>query len=635
MPTITLTQSACSAGLTADWTAIDAEGKVNFENAVSSTLGGAGIEITRITISGRVRNSATAVKRLRLGFKPAISSGRDTWSASGGSSVLDSAFTAIDAANVAGTYIYRTFTRVYDGSNNATAFALFSTHIRSSFAASTPVYLGIIQPDASREISIYVEGYWKITVTYELIGNIPTANVSTAEIGATEITTTINKVVDGSSTTLRFKIGSTTLHTESGITGTTFAYTPPSTVGQYFPTTLTGTLTIEAETFVGETSYGIVTTSVTLTLPSDKAPTCTTTLSVAWVDGVDAGAQFDVYVQGKGGVRVQTAGTAMYGATIASYSVTCEGKAYSGADVTHKPFTGSGSVKVYTTVADSRGVVSTTQEDTLTVIAWKQPQITAFSVGRVDASGDPLRDGVRMKATITATANSITVAAAEENSIEFQVEYREKGAATWTQAKAVSVAGISIDGGYVLQDALGADIVTFDDTKGYDFALALADIYDTSTASAQIATSEIIADFNTVDNGVAIGGESTGEKFESYKPAYFYDGVPQYDYSSSEVDTGIKWLDGKTLYSKVLTITTASSNVDITSIVNASETLLIGEYFGSYTLNSNKYSVTSMYNSSTDLFRIYINHTNKFIRVNTGTGTSNILVYVRLLYTKP
>ena len=125
MPTITLTQSACSAGLTANWTAIDATEKVNFENAVNATLGGSGIEITRITISGRVRNSSTAVKRLRLGFKPALSSGRDTWSTSGGSSVLDSAFTAIDGASVAGTYIYRTFTRVYDGSNNSTAFALF------------------------------------------------------------------------------------------------------------------------------------------------------------------------------------------------------------------------------------------------------------------------------------------------------------------------------------------------------------------------------------------------------------------------------------------------------------------------------------------------------------------------------
>jgi len=205
-------------------------------------------------------------------------------------------------------------------------------------------------------------------------------------------------------------------------------------------------------------------------------------------------------------------------------------------------------------------VVSATQEDTLTVIAWKQPQITAFTVARVDASGKPLRDGVRMKATIKATANSITVDAAEENSIEFQVKYREKGAETWTQAKAVSIAGISVDGGYVLKDANDADIDDFDDMKGYDFVLALSDIYAASTATAQIATSEIIADFNTTDNGVALGGESTGEKFESYKPAHFYDGVPQFDYSTSAVDTGIKWTDGKTIYRKVLTFTSLGNS---------------------------------------------------------------------------
>lgn len=369
--------------------------------------------------------------------------------------------------------------------------------------------------------------YPRLTIIYEIPASIPIPDTSTLEIGNV-LTINLTGVEEGVYHKIRYKIGETTLYTDEIGAATTSAYTIPTSAGQYFPNTLTGALTVECETYEDEeytASRGSVTANVTLTLPSDKAPTCSTTLSKAWVDGVDAGAQFDVYVQGKGGVRVQTSATAMYGATIASYTVTCESKTYSGDDVTHKPFSGSGSIKVYTQVTDSRGVVSTVKEDTLTVIPWKQPQITAFSVGRVDASGNPLRDGVRMKATIKATANSITVAAAEENSIEFQVEYREKGAATWTQAKAVAVAGISVDDGYVLQDTLGADITDFDDMKGYDFVLALSDIYAASTATAQIATSEIIVDFNTTDNGVAFGGPGTGEKLESYKPAYFYGGI--------------------------------------------------------------------------------------------------------------
>ena len=46
------------------------------------------------------------------------------------------------------------------------------------------------------------------------------------------------------------------------------------------------------------------------------------------------------------------------------------------------------------------------------------------------------------------------------------------------------------------------------------------------------------------------GGESTGEKLESYKPAYFYGGIPQLDYSATAVDTGIKWLNGRKIYRK-------------------------------------------------------------------------------------
>lgn len=475
-----------------------------------------------------------------------------------------------------------------------------------------------------------------MTIVYEIPASVPIPNTSTLEIGNT-LTVNLTGVEDGVYHKIRYRIGETTLAEHEIGAATADTYTVETSAGAYFPSTLTGVLTVECETYEDEeytASRGSVTANVTLTLPSDKAPTCTTALSVAWVDGVDAGAQFDVYVQGKGGVRVQAEGTGMYGATIASYTVTCEGKAYSGADVTHKPFTGSGSIKVYTTVTDSRGVVSAVHEDTLTVIAWKQPQITAFSVGRVDASGNPLRDGVRMKATIKASANSITVSAAEENSIEFQVEYREKGAATWTEAKAVSVAGISVDGGYVLQDALGADIDDFDDTKGYDFALALADIYAASTASAQIATSEIIADFNTVDNGVAFGGESTGEKFEAYKPAHFYGGIPQMDYSTSEADTGLKWIDGKPIYAKTISYTaSATGDRDVAHGVTGWENMWIdpaGSWLKSTTFDY-VYPLGYVNASAARMFYAAPHRSTDYVLVgNNGAGT----MYVTILYTK-
>src|SRR5699024_4389156 len=109
-----------------------------------------------------------------------------------------------------------------NASTNSTAFTLFAGHMRQQFAAGSPVYLGIIQPRAHYETQIDLVGsYWNIDVDYELLGNVPSANVNTATLGSTAIKTTLNKVISWSSTTIRYKIGSATLATYNIGTGAT------------------------------------------------------------------------------------------------------------------------------------------------------------------------------------------------------------------------------------------------------------------------------------------------------------------------------------------------------------------------------------------------------------------------------
>ena len=206
MPTVVLTKVAGTVSLSSEWVTIEDDGRVNIQHAVAPELAGPGIEITKIQITCRARNSSSAVKNLRLGFKPALSSNRNTWAAYQGSDVLDSTFQAIGGSSN-GSYIYKTTTRTYDAATNSAAFAKFAGHIRESFINGNPVYLGIIQPTSGRSTQIYVSGYWTITVTYDILGNIPTTNVGEAVIGSTSITTTIEKVVPGSVTKLRYKVG--------------------------------------------------------------------------------------------------------------------------------------------------------------------------------------------------------------------------------------------------------------------------------------------------------------------------------------------------------------------------------------------------------------------------------------------
>ena len=125
MPTVVLTKVAGTVSLSSEWVTIEDDGRVNIQHAVAPELAGPGIEITKIQITCRARNSSSAVKNLRLGFKPALSSNRNTWAAYQGSDVLDSTFQAIGGSSN-GSYIYKTTTRTYDAATNSAAFAKFA-----------------------------------------------------------------------------------------------------------------------------------------------------------------------------------------------------------------------------------------------------------------------------------------------------------------------------------------------------------------------------------------------------------------------------------------------------------------------------------------------------------------------------
>ena len=319
--------------------------------------GGRGVNITGITLHAYVRNSASAVKQLQYGCKTGTGAAPTAWAQVNGANVLDWAFTAVGASN--GSYIEKWVSRVLSGA----ALERFAAHMQARFAAGQALYLGVVQPQYDKSIQVNLAlGNWIIDVTYELLGNVPSANVSAATLGSTAITTTLNKVVTGSSTTIRYKIGSTTLATYNIGTGATHTYTVPTSAGSNFPNAKTATLTIEAETFVGGASYGTVSTSVTLNLPSDAAPTATCTPSRTWVSGVVSGAQIAAYVQSKSGVSFALSGTAKYGASIASYRLTIENKTYTrtgNGSIAHSPIAGSGAVSYSYTVTDSRGLART------------------------------------------------------------------------------------------------------------------------------------------------------------------------------------------------------------------------------------------------------------------------------------
>lgn len=584
MPTVTLTPSACTSA--AGWTTIYHYLTTNssyyprqliFTYPANSVLGAAGVQINKLTIHGYVRNSASALKRLRFGFRPSASSGVSEWSMRGSSPVLDVAFDAIDGHSGSG-YAYQQIERIYVGSG------LFINHIRDQFQQGKPLYFGVIQPDSGRSISVDTTlSNWTMTVDYELLGNIPTTDKSSVNLGET-LTVNVNRVIGNSSTTLNFKIGSKVVKTADIGTATSYAYKLPSSLGSNFPNSISTIMTIEAVTTLSGTTYGTLTTSTKVSVPDSAKPNVNLGGKRVWSSNVPTDAQIAAYLQYITGVQFGGQLFPTYGATIAKLQIAIEGKNYSLVptfqqgyfDIIHY-FSTSGNVPVTFTATDSRGRVATQAWTVQNVLPYSPPQIQAFTVDRATSANVLAIDGTYARATVQASVNSVEIDGTEQNSLKFKIQYQKVGESTWTDCDEVTGSGLTgTFTGLLVKD--GAYVSTFDDMSGYDFRAAVYDRFSTSYAAAQMPTKEILWDVDETNTCMGFGGaaplSSDAAYYRFYKRTEF-NAVTDFNqaanfkegykiYKTSEVDTGNKWYDGKRIYRFTIHGNTAATNQSVT-----------------------------------------------------------------------
>lgn len=575
MATVTLTPSACSSP--AGWTVLYNYLTTNssyyprqllytYDN--SATLAGAGVNITKVTVHGYVRNSNSAVKRLRIGFRPSADSGVSDWAMLDNEAVLDQTFTAIDGHSGSG-YAYAQIAREFAGNS------LFARWIQQQFVAGEAVYLGVIQPDKGKSISVDTTlASWTIDVEYELLGNIPTTDKSTITLGSA-ITTTINRIIEGSTTTLAYKIGDTTLKTVELGTGTTDSYTVATSAGSNFPNDLTGTLTVEATTSKDGTTYGAISTTVTLTIPDNGKPIVNCGVSRKWGTDISTAGKISAYVQSKSGVTLGGQFIAQYGAQTGKLVFEIDGQSaemdLAGANYPANglyiiPINSSGTLTWTATLTDSRGL-SNSRSATINVLPWSAPKIQAFSVSRANADGSLAIDGTCAYVTLQASVSSLIVSNAEKNTLSFAVQYKKLGTTDdWTTCDTVT--GSSVSGTFTgLLQKDSATVDTFDDMSGYAFQAVVTDLYASSTAQDEMPTKEQFLDIDEATGKMGFGGDApTASEDAAYRFYKFVDLSGGYKvYSTDETATGNTWIDGKPIYRAC--VKTTSSLVNTIGVV--------------------------------------------------------------------
>jgi len=203
-----------------------------------------------------------------------------------------------------------------------------------------------------------------------------------------------------------------------------------------------------------------------------------------------------------------------YGSTIREYKIECAGYTITGAEsakdipLSQYDF-GSGLKKLVITVTDTRGQTAT-REQNITILDYAPPEITGFSVLRLQNPATTIE--LKKTAKISSLKNGTT----EKNTYTITTRYKRSDATAWTNAKVET------------NTSANFTLTAFAIDASYDFEVIVADKFNSTKVSASVSTTKVLMDFFE-DKGVGFG--------------------KMYENGHGAVDVnGDIWLNGRHLY---------------------------------------------------------------------------------------
>lgn len=318
---------------------------------------------------------------------------------------------------------------------------------------------------------------------------------------------TVNITRNSSSFThsLWYSFGTKTWQSIGTGIGTSKTFTPPMSLCSEIPSSTSGTFTLILRTYSGSTQIGSdVYKTFTIYVPSSIVPSAPTISHSEAVSGLAS--KFAAYVKGKSKLSVSLSASGIYGSTIKSYATEILGSTYSGSSFTSGILNSNGTVKIKTTVIDSRGRTAS-NEISITVIDYSNPYISLFNVERCNSDGTLNDDGVYIKATFTCGISSV----GNKNDKTIKIQYQS--GSSWVDLVTYSE--------YSKSNATYVSTVTFTTDSSFNFRLYVADYFINVTSPDNISTGFTLININADVNGIAFGKVSEDNNFDVGLPAIF------------------------------------------------------------------------------------------------------------------
>ena len=288
--------------------------------------------------------------------------------------------------------------------------------------------------------------------------------------------------------------------TSGTVTGTSYEWTVPTNLSQYFPSERSTTVTFTVTTYNGSKQVGTPQTATLKVEVPDYTPTIS---SVSITDPKGYLNTYGGFVQGKSNANVAITASGKYDSSIILYLANVE-KGYNStsSSITTDTLLNSGTTTATIKVVDSRSKVATVTQN-ITVLPYAAPVIASFNAYRCKSATDSTVDDM---GEYIAVSHSTSVSSLNsKNTKNVTVQYRQAGATTW--------------------NTLSGSIFTASSDKRWEVRLTVTDKFESTVAVREVSVAYTLMDFNASGKGMAIGKVSEGDNFDVNMGAMFRKGV--------------------------------------------------------------------------------------------------------------
>ena len=276
----------------------------------------------------------------------------------------------------------------------------------------------------------------------------------------------------------------------SDSSSTSISWTPPLSLAEYNTTGKTVSIKLSITTLNGNTNIGSTTKTITCTIPSSVAPSCT----VAITDPTGYADTYGSFLKGLSKLKIVVTPTLAYNSPIASYKTTADGASYTTASFTTGVVKTAGTnLKATATVKDKRGY-SGTATQYYSVTNYIEPVVSKLTVKRCDESGIENDQGTHIQVSMSMAVTSLN----SKNSAHYTLRYKKS-----TDADYVEVGLDEIENVYSVTDE--KYIFEADTGSSYDVELEVSDDFKTIKRVTSASTAFTLMHFGNDGTSMAIG----------------------------------------------------------------------------------------------------------------------------------